>query len=124
NAIKGDIEKCFEAGMTDYVSKPIAFNDLEAKLRQALVRGSIGVDVKVLHKLDEIGGAMKPSLSTQVAQIFFDCKCWRDVDVFTFRSNRKKPFARSRSAKIFGPCARIRIPHRSGRAKNVCRCIN
>jgi CheY-like chemotaxis protein len=29
NAMKGDMEKCLEAGMTDYISKPIQFNGMK-----------------------------------------------------------------------------------------------
>ncbi|MEL7430781.1 MAG: response regulator, partial [Pseudomonadota bacterium] len=33
HAIKGDMERCFEAGMDDYISKPVSPERLEQKIR-------------------------------------------------------------------------------------------
>ncbi|WP_413575568.1 ATP-binding protein [Bdellovibrio sp. HCB290] len=40
NAIKGDIELCLEAGMNDYISKPISYNDLAFKISKWIKAGS------------------------------------------------------------------------------------
>jgi len=42
-AMKGDREKCLEAGATDYVSKPVDIDQLLAVLRVQLGRSSYGV---------------------------------------------------------------------------------
>jgi CheY-like chemotaxis protein len=34
NAMQGDCEKCLEAGMNDYVSKPVLLEDLRAALER------------------------------------------------------------------------------------------
>ena len=36
NAMKGDRERCLEAGMDDYLSKPLRQDDLDALLRRWL----------------------------------------------------------------------------------------
>ena len=47
NALPGDREKCLEAGMDDYISKPITGSELEAVLarwqpNQSVALGSVG----------------------------------------------------------------------------------
>jgi CheY-like chemotaxis protein len=38
NAMQGDREKCLQAGMWDYVSKPIRVAELEAAIQRCLAR--------------------------------------------------------------------------------------
>jgi CheY-like chemotaxis protein/HPt (histidine-containing phosphotransfer) domain-containing protein len=45
NAMKGDRERCLEAGMDDYISKPVRFEDLQMALQRWAPRESIAPDL-------------------------------------------------------------------------------
>ncbi|WP_413558362.1 ATP-binding protein [Bdellovibrio sp. HCB209] len=69
NAIKGDIELCLEAGMNDYISKPISYNDLAFKISKWVGRGAHIVNplnLDNLSKEDKKSGA----LLKEVVEIF------------------------------------------------------
>lgn len=54
NAIKGDNEKCIAAGMSDYISKPISFDDLATKLEQWIQRGKNILDRDSLLRIETL----------------------------------------------------------------------
>jgi CheY-like chemotaxis protein len=49
NAMKGDQEKCIEAGMDDYVSKPVSLKDLAAALKRWTSEEQPKTDQTLLH---------------------------------------------------------------------------
>ncbi len=61
NAMSGDRDKCLAAGMDDFVTKPIAFADLYAKLKQYL-------PAEESETPDGSGNATGTSLATEVAE--------------------------------------------------------
>lgn len=55
NAIKGDIERCLEAGMNDYIGKPISYDDLAYKVEKWLRRGKQLIDRESIERLVALG---------------------------------------------------------------------
>ncbi|MBO9667620.1 MAG: response regulator, partial [Bdellovibrio sp.] len=70
NAIKGDIEACLEAGMNDYISKPIAYNDLAIKIEKWMARGQNVIDDTNLQKLREQGEKSGKEFISELVEIF------------------------------------------------------
>jgi CheY-like chemotaxis protein len=70
NAIKGDIELCLEAGMNDYISKPISYNDLAFKIGKWLGRGFNVVNPANMDSLKRDESKNGVSLLNEVVDIF------------------------------------------------------
>jgi Signal transduction histidine kinase len=72
NAIKGDIEKCLEAGMNDYISKPISYSDLSVKIEKWLERGRKVVDGGAIEKLTKQEMELGKPLINELIDIFLE----------------------------------------------------
>lgn len=70
NAIKGDIEKCLEAGMNDYISKPISYHDLSFKVEKWLRRGNRLIDEEAMKRLKELERTSGETLLPGLISIF------------------------------------------------------
>jgi signal transduction histidine kinase/DNA-binding response OmpR family regulator len=70
NAIKGDIELCLEAGMNDYISKPISYNDLAFKISKWMGRGQHVVNPESIDSLKYQDKKSGNSLLKEVVEIF------------------------------------------------------
>ncbi|QLY24732.1 response regulator [Bdellovibrio sp. KM01] len=70
NAIKGDIELCLEAGMNDYISKPISYNDLAFKISKWIGRGFNVIDPASMDSLRQDETKNGHSLLKEVVDIF------------------------------------------------------
>jgi PAS domain S-box-containing protein len=75
NAIRGDKERCFEAGMNDYISKPIRIQDLEKLLAKwsPIVQGRAEkpvLDPEILADLAALSGEDGNSLIRELGSIF------------------------------------------------------
>ncbi|UYL09926.1 ATP-binding protein [Bdellovibrio sp. SKB1291214] len=70
NAIKGDIELCLEAGMNDYISKPISYNDLAFKIGKWMGRGHHVVNPLNMDNLKQEDKRSGNMLLKEVVEIF------------------------------------------------------
>ncbi|WP_246845684.1 ATP-binding protein [Bdellovibrio sp. ZAP7] len=70
NAIKGDIELCLEAGMNDYISKPISYNDLAFKISKWIGRGFNVINPANMDSLQRDESKNGHSLLKEVVDIF------------------------------------------------------
>ncbi len=88
NAMDGDREKCLDAGMDDYITKPVDLNVLAAKLRQWLSRvtrpsehdaesGSaaansrVRIDASVISEMRELSRKVGYDVLRKTAEVFF-----------------------------------------------------
>jgi signal transduction histidine kinase/DNA-binding response OmpR family regulator len=72
NAIKGDNEKCLQAGMNDYISKPISFDDLASKVEEWLQRGKHILHPEALRRIDELSKKAKKNILKSLTQVFIE----------------------------------------------------
>jgi len=90
NAMQGDRENCLQAGMNDYISKPVALEDLEAALERWVSKGksiiqpepkkvpqsvqaepaSSVLDPAVTERLRDLATATAPSVLTEIYEAF------------------------------------------------------
>jgi two-component system sensor histidine kinase/response regulator len=82
NALQGDRERCIQAGMNDYLTKPLHLSDLESSLQRALLRvqpsrrsnqatpGSEVLDPAILASLHELSSPNEGDPFKELVELF------------------------------------------------------
>jgi PAS domain S-box-containing protein len=135
NALQGDRERCLQAGMDDYVSKPVRQADLVTVLKQWMPMKKIApadaaearmaiddsaiIDSRRLHELSAIGGDDEPDLLRVLVMMFMNDSVKRiasiyssletgDMQKMTIAAHTLKGSAGNMGAKLLVPtCAEI-----------------
>lgn len=72
NAIKGDLERCLEVGMNDYMAKPISATDLYVKVSKLLKQNRGAIDHSALQRLIELDDGEASSVLASVIRLFIE----------------------------------------------------
>jgi two-component system, sensor histidine kinase and response regulator len=78
NAMQGDREKAIEAGMDDYVSKPVKLEELAEVLERWVLQEEAkadtggSVDISVLAGLRELQGEGEPDILNELIELYLD----------------------------------------------------
>jgi PAS domain S-box-containing protein len=77
NAMPGDREKCLQAGMNAYVSKPLELNDIRNVLMPTALAGGAGagpelIDPRRIAQLRELEDDTNPTLVADIVELFLD----------------------------------------------------
>lgn len=124
NAIKGDLEKCLECGMNDYISKPISLSALHVKLKKWSSHGASFLNKNTLNSLrKEIGGEFNQYLSKfvvifrtqmpaellRIRQLFLE----KDFDALTEKVRSiKATFSTIGATTLEDLCVRLEVANR------------
>jgi len=99
NALQGDREKCLEAGMDDYISKPVRHTDLVTIIRRWMPMKNVMsadvsdarividdasiIDTRRLYELSAIGGDDEPDLLRVLVMMFMNDSVKRIASIYS-----------------------------------------
>jgi signal transduction histidine kinase/CheY-like chemotaxis protein/HPt (histidine-containing phosphotransfer) domain-containing protein len=127
NALRGEAENCFAAGMDDYIAKPVELAQLRAKLERWLPLAPAApqaeaIDPQVLAEIAGGDAALARELLDQFmrvnqedARAFSEAFDARDIAGITHAAHRMKGAARTVGAEAFAAiCDRLEAAGRAG----------
>lgn len=70
NAVQGSAQNCFDAGMNDFISKPIDFDDFTYKVKKWNSRGRNVIDKKAIEVLQQLAMGGNKNLINDLVYLF------------------------------------------------------
>lgn len=70
NVVQGNAQECYDAGMNDFISKPIDFDDLTYKIKRWVTRGRNVIDKKAIEVLQQLANGGNKNLIKDLVNLF------------------------------------------------------
>lgn len=70
NVVQGNMQNCYDAGMNDFMGKPIDFDDFAYKIKKWISRGRDVIDKKAIEVLQQLAGAGNKNLIRDLVNLF------------------------------------------------------
>jgi two-component system, sensor histidine kinase and response regulator len=120
NALQGDREKCIDAGMDDYIPKPVKPEDLLDVMTNLLQQRKSGtlvnearnarrpmLDRSALHELEEVGGSGEPGFVASIVRIFLEETPAQIASMRDRAQTRNVQALRTEAHRLRGSCKQI-----------------
>jgi signal transduction histidine kinase/DNA-binding response OmpR family regulator len=70
NVVQGNMQNCYDAGMNDFIGKPIDFDDFACKVKKWISWGRGVIDKKAIDRLQQLAGAGNENLIKDLVSLF------------------------------------------------------